>query len=184
VDALPPQPSPGRQSRFDKASALLTLLTAIAVFIATIATEPWWQGVGNRVFGRESSVTIESPRSGATIQQQRIDISGRALNIPKGEALIFVTLAITEGNKYHPSNTSCISGSEGEFLCPPYFVGGKSFEGDVAQYRVYAVLADAETREAFANYNLKVAESGAHTGMDELPETAKIKDSVEISRVS
>jgi hypothetical protein len=118
------------------------------------------------------------------VRQHQIEISGKAQNIPKGEALIFVTLAITEGNKYHPSNTTCIPGSEGEFVCPPYFLGDKDFKGQPTQYRIYAVLADAEAREAFANYNLKVAESKKHEGMDGLPESAEVMDSTEITRIS
>ncbi|GAA2702322.1 hypothetical protein [Actinoplanes palleronii] len=166
---------------FHKSTAFVALITAIITLVSTMASQPLWGDLRDRLTGNEPGIEFSSPEPGPVPHE--ITLTGKLRNQPDDKILWFVTLDFDDGNVYHPSDRPCIPAQDGNFRCP-YWIGDKNHPaGTVKHFRIIAILADDATRYAFAEYNNDILKDGKRLGMKELPKTKEELDHIDVQRV-
>jgi hypothetical protein len=122
-------------------------------------------------------VKITSPVEGAKVDQ-RETVKGTSQEIPNG-SVIWVAVFLPTVGRYFPQNQPAVIQAHGEWSSLAY-IGQQSESGLKAD--IIAIVADKSTQDKFNNYLQDAKDKQNYAGLEQIPEGAKIYQSVSVIR--
>ncbi len=124
-----------------------------------------------------TEVKITQPTDGATVVHTQT-VKGTSQNLPAGHVILVV---VSTGGRFYPQSNAAIMQADGKWSAVAYM--GKQPPGDAGRaFEIFAVLADKETQAAIENYLSAARVKNDYSGLDKLPDKAKVYDQVSVTR--